>query len=150
MPLRRASNGGWERVSSAQLRQERDDGDHHHADDGINRNPGNALTSSSSSSQQSAATEAAAATVRTENNSNNSSYNWAASVGRLRVRQDQVQRKMHVLTGTAAVGGFLFGYDTGMCGDVCACRHQPCVCESKDEAHPVFSSHGSGGCYHCC
>ena len=29
-------------------------------------------------------------------------------------RATQVQRKMHILTGTAALGGFLFGYDTGV------------------------------------
>jgi len=51
------------------------------------------------------------------NNSNNNNNNgqalssWALE-GVRRVRSDQVQRKMHWLTGTAAIGGFLFRYDT--------------------------------------
>jgi hypothetical protein len=61
------------------------------------------------------------------------SMNWAVREGVRRVRSDAVDRKMQWLTGVAAIGGFLFGYDTGVIRYVPCFRKERCM---EDEGSP--------------
>eukprot|EP00978_Attheya_sp_CCMP212_P030629 scaffold113397_cov62-Attheya_sp.AAC.2 len=58
---------------------------------------------------------------------------WAQE-GSRRVRADQAVRKMRVITGMAAIGGFLFGYDTGVIsGAMLPLRHAFDLSETQEE-----------------
>lgn len=64
-------------------------------------------------SAETLAQEQAGTAVVDDRNATTGQLSGWASEGVRRVRSDAVQRKMRFLTGMAAIGGFLFGYDTG-------------------------------------
>jgi hypothetical protein len=111
MPMRKGPNGGWQRVSRQKMndeqeeelvKQQQQDEQQRMLSAGIQVHNAQTyldddrLTNTSAEADQQQSVEA----------------DWAVEARR-RVRYDQVQRNMTYLTGIAAIGGFLFGYDTG-------------------------------------
>jgi hypothetical protein len=123
MPVARAVNGGWRRVSTEQLRQEESvviQQERAAARQCIRAGGSTHVHSKKQHTQQQ---DNDGVNGNNNNNGNingddNDVYNDWASEGIRRVRLEKVTRKMHHLTAIAAIGGFLFGYDTA---SICYC-----------------------------